>query len=112
LLLEDNPLKARKRNNQDINTLTPEMRQMEEQFTPYDFKNMQRRSYYPQNQQQIMTTMTGTSSMGLAPSRPETPADSISNVNLSGAITPGRKTDEYAQTPPVPMSRLSGNNGY
>lgn len=79
------------------------MRQMEEQFTAYDFKNMQRRSYYPQNQQQIMTTMTGTSSMGLAPSRPETPADSIS---LAG--TPGRKTEEYAPSP-VPMARIQGS---
>lgn len=33
LLLEDNPLKARKRNpNQDINALSTEMRQLEEQY--------------------------------------------------------------------------------
>lgn len=31
LLLEDNPLKARERKVQDINNLTVEMRQMEEQ---------------------------------------------------------------------------------
>lgn len=31
LLLEDNPLKARQRKVQDINNLTAEMRQMEEQ---------------------------------------------------------------------------------
>lgn len=33
LLLEDNPLKARHRKQQDINNLSAEMRQMEEQFT-------------------------------------------------------------------------------
>ena len=52
------------------------MRQMEEQFTTYDFKQMQRRSYYPHNQQ-IMTTVTATSSTGMVPSRPVTPADGM-----------------------------------
>ncbi|CCM02550.1 uncharacterized protein FIBRA_04653 [Fibroporia radiculosa] len=71
LLLEDNPLKARQRKVQDINNLSAEMRQMEEQFTSYDFKKMQRRSYYPQNQQ-IISTVTASSS-GPAYSRPVTP---------------------------------------
>jgi len=107
LLLEDNPLKARKRNpNQDISALSVEMRQMEEQFTTYDFKKMMRRSYYPQNQQQIMTNITATSSVGLVPSRPETPADSVSVVG-------GRKTEEYSPMPPVPMNRIGGKpDGY
>ncbi|KAK1227209.1 hypothetical protein PQX77_009843 [Marasmius sp. AFHP31] len=74
LLLEDNPLKAKQRKaNQD--NLTAEMRQMEEQFTTYDFKKMQRRSYYPHNQQ-LISTATATSS-AIASSRPETPADGL-----------------------------------
>ncbi|KAI5120366.1 hypothetical protein M0805_006888 [Coniferiporia weirii] len=73
LLLEDNPLKARKRKaNQDIGSLSVEMRQMEEQFTTYDYKKMHRRSYYPLNQQ-IVSQMTATSSTGFVSSRPETP---------------------------------------
>ncbi|EMD38857.1 hypothetical protein CERSUDRAFT_112580 [Gelatoporia subvermispora B] len=72
LLLEDNPLKARQRKNQDINNLSAEMRQMEEQFASYDFKTMQRRSYYPQNQQ-IVSTVTGTTVTGGESSRPGTP---------------------------------------
>ena len=32
LLLEDNPLKAKQRKDRDINTLSAEMRQMEEQY--------------------------------------------------------------------------------
>ncbi len=92
LLLEDNPLKAKARKqNRDINTLSAEMRQMEEQcvgadancvlelhsslqyrFTIYDFRAMRRRSYYPHNQQ-IVTTVTATSSSGLVASRPVTP---------------------------------------
>jgi len=69
LLLEDNPLKARPRKaNQDVTQMSAEMRQMEEQFTSYDYRKMKRRSYYPHNQQ-IVSTMTGTSA-----SRPSTPA--------------------------------------
>ncbi|KAI0741444.1 kinase-like protein [Daedaleopsis nitida] len=71
LLLEDNPLRAKQRKERDISSLSAEMRQMEEQFAPYDFKKMQRRSYYPQNQ--IISTVTATSSTGPASSRPVTP---------------------------------------
>lgn len=79
LLLEDNPLKAKARKaNQD--NLTAEMRQMEEQFTSYDFKKMQRRSYYPHNH--LISTATATSS-GLASSRPGTPANDL-RVENSG----------------------------
>lgn len=74
LLLEDNPLKAKARKTRDVSTLSAEMRQMEEQFASYDFKKMLRRSYYPQNQQ-IISTITATSSTGgLVASRPVTPA--------------------------------------
>lgn len=44
-------------------------------FTSYDFKKMQRRSYYPHNQQ-LISTATATSS-GLASSRPGTPGTEL-----------------------------------
>lgn len=69
LLLEDNPLKARKRRVNQEN-LSEEMRQMEEQFTTYDFKKMHRRSYYPHNQ--VASQMT--TSTGFVSSRPDTPS--------------------------------------
>jgi serine/threonine kinase 32 len=91
LLLEDNPLKAKTRKVNQSN-LSPEMKQMEEQyesilspyalhpsslttilctrFTPYDFKKMQRRSCFP-NSEQTTSTITATSSNE---SRPVTPA--------------------------------------
>ncbi|RDX54326.1 kinase-like protein [Lentinus brumalis] len=72
LLLEDNPLRAKQRKERDISSLSAEMRQMEEQFTAYDFKKMHRRSYYPSTQ--IISTVTATSSTGPASSRPVTPA--------------------------------------
>ncbi len=47
LLLEDNPLKAKKRNgNADFNSLPPEMRQMEEAFLPFDHLKQRRKSYF------------------------------------------------------------------
>ncbi|KAF9525985.1 kinase-like domain-containing protein [Crepidotus variabilis] len=89
LLLEDNPLKARQRKaNQD--NLSTEMRQMEDQFSPYDFKKMQRRSYYPHNQQ-LISTATATSS-GLASSRPGTPANDL-RVENSGLRVEGEMMD-------------------
>ena len=90
-------MRAKQRKERDISSLSAEMRQMEEQyvilsfscffskasfvpdadphyhlrFQPYDFKKMQRRSYYPQTQ--IISTVTATSSTGPASSRPVTP---------------------------------------
>ncbi|CDS01147.1 hypothetical protein [Sporisorium scitamineum] len=47
LLLEDNPLKAKKRNgNADFDALPPEMRQMEEHFLPFDHLKQRRKSYF------------------------------------------------------------------
>jgi len=72
LLLEDNPLKAKTRKaNQD--NLSVEMRQMEEQFTSYDFKQTQRRSYYPHNQLGSTATTSFSNLNGMDSSRPVTP---------------------------------------
>jgi len=107
LLLEDNPLKARQRKVQDINNLSAEMRQMEEQFTSYDFRTMQRRSYYPQNQ--IVSTVTATSSSGPASSRPVTPmttigADGIHEEYALRQKAPRSFEGDMTQTPNTPMS--------
>ncbi|GFZ46109.1 hypothetical protein JCM24511_04355 [Saitozyma sp. JCM 24511] len=60
LLLEENPLKARKRKEgQDVATMSPEFRMMEEHFKVFDYTRAQRRSYYqPANNAQ--TTSSGT----------------------------------------------------
>lgn len=77
LLLEDNPLKAKQRKAAFQENLSAELRQMEDQFTSYDFKRMHRRSYYPNNTQLISQATAATSSSGLASSRPTTPADGL-----------------------------------
>ncbi|KAI9464543.1 kinase-like protein [Lactarius psammicola] len=95
LLLEDNPLKAKARKqNRDINSLSNEMRQMEEQFTIYDFRAMRRRSYYPQNQQ-IVSTVTATSSSGMVASRPVTPGEIMSGRGDSIGLDTHMLPDEY-----------------
>ena len=56
------------------------MLKRDSRFTSYDFKKMQRRSYYPHNH--LISTATATSS-GLASSRPGTPANDL-RVENSG----------------------------
>jgi len=109
LLLEDNPLKAKARKqNQDINTLSTEMRQMEEQFTPYDFKKMNRRSYYPTNTQ-LVSQATATTSSGVGEltgsSRPVTPSVSVLGngdaVSIAAPVPNGfPETERYGQGVP------------
>ena len=126
LLLEDNPLKARQRKNQDINNLSAEMRQMEEQcvplglftctysssairrFTTYDYNLMRRRSYCPPsgNEEQLVST-GGTSYTGPSSSRPVTP------MTIPAAETQdGHKGKEGYDASPVPMHDLSEKTAY
>lgn len=139
LLLEDNPLKAKARKqNRDINSLSAEMRQMEEQcvgalkiaswnythhaqyrFTIYDFRAMRRRSYYPHNQQ-IITTVTATSSSGMVASRPVTPGDVINgrggDIDLDSQFIQGLRDEFEAHSsesdhhPPVHISEKGQEN--
>ena len=51
LLLEDNPLKARQRRVQDINNLSSEMRQMEEQYVASSLASRTFDVYAPRDRQ-------------------------------------------------------------
>lgn len=133
LLLEDNPLKAKQRKaNQD--NLSAEMKQMEEQcanskshlcslsyadllvpnhrFTPYDFKKMHRRSYYPHNQQ-IVSTVTATDSTGaLVASRPVTPGTNDQRSDRA-MIQPSGATDfDLSDSPPSPEKVISEKDNF
>ena len=67
LLLEDNPLKARKRNpNVDINALSADMRLMEEAYTPYDHTVMQRKSHFVEKEHGATTSQTASSATAVA----------------------------------------------
>lgn len=59
LLLEDNPLKARKRNpNLDVNQMSADMRMMEENFTIYDHAKQPRRTHFEKNKDIGTTTQS------------------------------------------------------
>ena len=47
LLLEDNPLKAKKRHNQDVSQLSDDLRQMEEGFLVFDYMHHGRKCAAP-----------------------------------------------------------------
>lgn len=69
LLLEDNPLKAKKRNgNPDFDALPPEMRQMEENFLPFDHLKQRRKSYFrgPRANGTAATPSTTAAAAGIA----------------------------------------------
>lgn len=94
-------------------------------FTIYDFRLMHRRSYYPHNvSQQIVSTVTATSSSGLvtAGSRSVTPGDprSDSAVGMHTDIgvpaelkgQPGFGVEEDLEEDPSGLLRLGGTNGH
>ena len=102
LLDEDSP-HARKRNpKRDLASLSPDMRLLETEcvhylppvppltylqtglrFTAYDFKSMQRRSYYPTNPHTVTSvTVTSSSGAGIS-SSPVTPAADASEDSSS-----------------------------
>lgn len=65
-------------------------------FTSYDFKKMQRRSYYPHNQQIVSTFTATTSTGGLVASRPVTPMTTDQHVV---DITPAARYSFEAESP-------------
>ncbi|EIM20107.1 kinase-like protein [Wallemia mellicola] len=81
LLLEDNPLKAKKRDpKRDISTLEPVFVKMEEKFGVYDYTRMRRKSYFRANGDTNMTIST--QQQPLVPLE-EQPNQSASVTNLS-----------------------------
>lgn len=81
-------------------------------FTSYDFKKMIRRSYYPQNQQ-IISTVTATSSTGAA-SRPVTPATEVGQVESTNGSAfgqkPGRQAGQSIDAPSIRMDDINITN--
>ncbi|POY72469.1 putative Non-specific serine/threonine protein kinase [Rhodotorula taiwanensis] len=62
LLLEDNPLKARKRNpNLDVSQLSADYRMMEQHFLPYDYLRQPRRTWFVDETGQPASTAVSSS---------------------------------------------------
>ncbi|WWD01371.1 hypothetical protein V866_008314 [Kwoniella sp. B9012] len=107
LLLEENPLKARKRKEgQDLEMMTPEMRMMEEHFKVFDYTKTQRRSYYhpagTSASAANQTVSNGTTATAVSShlsakmaelSRPGTPSDRTGLVSKTGLDVEGQILD-------------------
>nr|ODN95157.1 AGC/YANK protein kinase [Cryptococcus depauperatus CBS 7855] len=100
LLLEENPLKARKRKGgQDLELMSPEMRTMEQHFKVFDYTKAQRRSYYVPASSQTTSDITAASvAIAVAPPKPEfsramTPSDLTGVVSKTGIDVEGQILD-------------------
>lgn len=118
LLLEENPLKARKRKEgQELENMSPEMRMMEEHFKVFDFNRAQRRSYYhpPANGQTTSSTTDASGSTAVSTAKkpmsrggsretdhPEMAQQTLSPPGAIGGIsrpaTPSDRTGIVSQT--------------
>ncbi|GAA5926395.1 hypothetical protein JCM1841_007004 [Sporobolomyces salmonicolor] len=77
LLLEDNPLKARKRNpNLDVSQLSADYRAMEQHFLPYDYLRQPRKSWF------VLDDDGTAASAGVSPSA------GLSSADLNPPATP------------------------
>jgi len=112
LLLEDNPLKAKKRDEKrDIATLTPDMRQMEEHFLPFDHLKQVRRSYFKYSRRERGERDGDTQSMSQASSAAYTLADQPlaemgQNGNARGGIGSNSATSSLGAPPGIPHSTV------
>jgi serine/threonine kinase 32 len=137
LLLEDNPLKAKKRDEKrDIASLTPDMRQMEEQwvdyhgyeiigppeliflclpsafsFLPFDHMKQVRRSYFKHSRRERADRDGDTQSMSQASSAAYTLADQPlaemgQNGNARGGVGASSATSSLGGVPGLPHSTV------
>ncbi|TFK40032.1 kinase-like domain-containing protein [Crucibulum laeve] len=106
-LMVEKPLTHSKRKaNPDLDKMKPELRQLEEQFTVYDFSRSKRMSYYPHNQPIVaLGTETDTTDRTLAQSTTNTIIPTATMVERSQAGSPmplyGSETGHF---PPIPTT--------
>ncbi len=75
---------------------------------------MQRRSYYPQNQQ-IVSTVTATSSTGVVSSRPVTPATISGDADIVHSDNYGHKPSHETiemDSRAIPMDEIDNEKAY
>ncbi|KJA22936.1 hypothetical protein HYPSUDRAFT_201752 [Hypholoma sublateritium FD-334 SS-4] len=107
-LMVEKPLTHSKRKaNPDLEKMKPELRQLEEQFTVYDFSNMKRMSYYPHNQP-IVAIGTESDDRTIAHSLTGTIIPTATVVDRSLAGSPMLESNNQQHLPPIP----NGTHGY
>ncbi|KAF4614238.1 hypothetical protein D9613_007733 [Agrocybe pediades] len=108
-LMVEKPLTHSKRKaNPDLEKMRPELRQLEEQFTVYDFTNMRRMSYYPHNQPIVaLGTDSESAERALAQSANNTIGPTASIVERSQAGSPIESNDRH-YIPALPSNNQHG----
>ncbi|KAF9466491.1 kinase-like domain-containing protein [Collybia nuda] len=108
-LMVEKPLTHTKRKvNPDLDKMKPELRQLEEQFTVYDFSSSKRVSYYPHNQPVIAHgTSTDDSERTMAQSTNGTliPTATIAERSQAGSPMLDSDSNRYYVPPPLPSSQ-------
>jgi len=105
-LMVEKPLTHSKRKvNPDLEKMKPEIREMEEQFTVYDFSSSKRMSYYPHNLP-IVSTGHDSESDEPAPLQSQTntliPSATAGERSLAGS--PALDTNHQYNPVPIPVS--------
>ncbi|KAF8905040.1 kinase-like domain-containing protein [Gymnopilus junonius] len=107
-LMVEKPLTHSKRKaNQDLEKMKPELRQLEEQFTVYNFTNMKRMSYYPHNQPVIGIESDNTDRT-LAQSATGTIIPTATIIERSQAGSPVLESTDRHNMPPI----FNSTHGY
>lgn len=100
-LMVEKPLTHSKRKvNPDLEKMKPELRQLEEQFTPYDFTSSKRMSYYPHNQPIVAL---GTESDG---------TDRTFTQSVTGTLVPNGTMVERSLAGSPPLDGETTYQGY
>ncbi|KAK7690560.1 hypothetical protein QCA50_005658 [Cerrena zonata] len=102
-LMVDKPLTHNKRKaNPDLEKMKPELRQLEEQFTVYDFTKTKRISYYPHNQPIVTSNSEDSEPATVVPSATNTLEPTATVVERSQAGSPTMDLDRSrACSPPL-----------
>ncbi|KAH9945005.1 kinase-like protein [Epithele typhae] len=114
-LMVEKPLVHSKRKlNPDLEKMKPELRQLEEQFTLYDFSKNKRISYYPHNQPITNGIHADADASEIAPSTTNTIAPTSTMVHGSRPGSPLNEdeipTQQFAYShPPIPSVNGDGS---
>jgi serine/threonine kinase 32 len=106
-LMVEKPLTHTKRKtNVDVDKLKPEMRQLEEQFTVYDFSRSTRISYYPHNQP--ILTLSSDSEQDRTTTQSQTgtlvPTATIAECSQNSSAGAMGESSTYQERPLAPAS--------
>ncbi|KAG5646124.1 hypothetical protein DXG03_004363 [Asterophora parasitica] len=104
-LMVEKPLTHSKRKaNPDLEKMKPELRQLEEQFTVYDFSCSRRQSYYPHNQPVVALGTSTDDTAVQSVNGTLIPTATIVERSQAGSPMLDTDSDSHRCIPPIPPS--------